>query len=456
MKDMTLEQIVRAVDGTFHTPDDSPEWGKKEVQGVVIDNRKLQEGDLFVAMTGARVDGHRFIPDALAAGAVAALSEQELDVPGPYILVKDTAVALKELAAYYRSVLPTYIIGIVGSVGKTSTKEMVASVLSQHFGVWKTPGNFNNEIGLPLTLLGIRKEHRVAVVEMGISDFGEMDRLGKIAKPDMVIMTNIGLCHLENLGTRDGILQAKTEVIDHMPEDGILILNADDDKLKDANVRGRKAWYYGLHGQEFWAENIGGTLSSVRARLHTPEWDGEVEIPLPGKHNIYNALAAAAAGVSLGLSKDEIVKGICHVKTTDGRNNLLTCNEVTIIDDCYNANPVSMVASLEVLGHATGRKIAVLGDMGELGEKEKELHYQIGNAVAEHQIDLLFTVGPLAQEIGRCVRDLEAETEVFSFTEKETMIEELKRQQKKGDTILIKASHFMNFETVVEAITKEE
>ena len=453
MKDMTLARVARAVGGTLRTPDDSRDWGGIEISGVVIDNRKLEKGNLFVAMPGERVDGHRFIPDALRAGGAAALSQQELaDAPGPYILVRDTAQALKALAKEYRSTLTA---PVIGSVGKTSTKEMVASVLSRRFPVWKTPGNYNNEIGLPLTLLGVREEHRAAVVEMGISDFGEMDRLGSMARPDMVVMTNIGLCHLENLKDRDGVLRAKSEIIAHMPKDGVLILNGDDDKLRAADVRGRTAIYFGLDGQEYRADGIESGLSSVSAVLHTPQWSAKAEIPLPGVHNVYNALAAAAAGERLGLEKDEILEGIQSVAAIGGRNRFLSCNGMTLIDDCYNANPMSMAASLEVLGHAKGRRVAVLGDMGELGERERELHYDLGRAVAANGIDLLFTAGGMSREIGRCAADLGAKTQVFSFDGREEMTEELKKHLKKGDTVLIKASHFMGFDKVVKDITGE-
>jgi UDP-N-acetylmuramoyl-tripeptide--D-alanyl-D-alanine ligase len=331
---------------------------------------------------------------------------------------------------------------------------MVASVLGQHFSVLKTQGNFNNEIGLPLTLFRIREEHQVAVVEMGISDFGEMDRLGAIAKPDMVIMTNIGLCHLENLKTRDGILKAKTEVFAHMPSNGVIVLNGDDDKLCLADTQGKKTVYYGLEQQEFFASDIVSEWNGVEATIHTPTWQQRVRIPIPGEHNVYNALAATVAGFELGLEQNEIVDGIQNAETIDGRNHFISHNDITVIDDCYNANPVSMEASLEVLSHGAGRKIAVLGDMGELGANEKELHYQVGQAVVKYHIDLLFTAGSLAKEIGRAVTDAGGATRVFAFDTKEEMTEALLQEQKKGDTILVKASHFMDFAKVVEQITK--
>lgn len=454
MKHMTLQNIARAVSGQLFLPDNYIEEGKV-AQGVVIDNRKVEKDFIFVPIKGARVDGHTFIPDAFEKGAMAVLCDHDLGkTTGPYIVVKETQQALKDLAAFYREQMDAYVIGIVGSVGKTSTKEMVASVLSRHFSLWKTQGNFNNEIGLPLTLFGVKEEHQVAVVEMGISDFGEMDRLGNMAKPDMVIMTNIGLCHLENLIDRDGVLKAKTEVFAHMPKDGVIVLNGDDDKLQMADTLGRERHFFGLSNQEYSATDIVSQLTGVQAKLIGPKWESSVRIPIPGQHNVYNALAAMVAAEHLGMSREEIISGIEHAATIDGRNNFIQKNGITVIDDCYNANPVSMRASLEVLSHASGRTIAVLGDMGELGAEEASLHYQVGEAVAEFGIDVLFTAGELSKEMIRAVEAADCATEVYGFDSKEEMMSQLKTMVKKGDTILVKASHFMDFPKVVEALTE--
>ena len=452
MKNMTLEKVAHSVGGQLFLPENDTD-DQRTLQGVVTDNRQIEKDFLFVPIIGARVDGHTFIPDAFERGAMAVLSQRKLENPaGPYILVEDTEAALKSLAAYYREQMDASVIGIVGSVGKTSTKEMVASVLEQHFSVLKTQGNFNNEIGLPLTLFRVKEEHQVAVVEMGISDFGEMHRLGTMAKPDMVIMTNIGLCHLENLGTRDGILKAKTEVFEHMPKDGVVILNGDDDKLQQADTLGMETHFYGLEQEEYRGEDIHSGLTGVTATLSGPRWSEKVTISIPGKHNVYNALAAMAAGERLGLTKEEIVAGVQQAATISGRNNFIHANGMVIIDDCYNANPVSMAASLEVLSHASGRKIAVLGDMGELGDDERKLHYQVGEAVVKNDIDLLFTAGELSKEMSKAVADCNGRTRTFSYDTKEEMTEALLKIVEKGDTILVKASHFMNFPEVVSSL----
>lgn len=453
MKNMTLEHIVQAVNGQLYLPENMT-CAQQTAKGVVIDNRQVEKDFIFIAIKGARVDGHTFIPDAFRKGAMAVIAEQKPEpLQGACILVKDTQQALKELAKYYREQMDAYVIGIVGSVGKTSTKEMVASVLSQHFSVLKTQGNFNNEIGLPLTLLRVREEHEVAVVEMGISDFGEMHRLGEMAKPDMVILTNIGLCHLEKLGDRDGVLKAKTEVLSHLQKDAVVLLNGDDDKLCAADTKGFATHFFGLGRQEYHATELKSEWQSVSALLIGPKWSQRVTIAISGQHNVYNALAAMAAGECLGMTQQEIVKGVEAAATIDGRNHFIEKNDITVIDDCYNANPISMRASLEVLSHAKGRKIAVLGDMGELGENEASLHYQVGCDVADYDIDCLFTLGELSKHIAAATSEKQGTTEVFSFDNREAMLQELKKYIKKGDTVLVKASHFMNFQEIVKSLT---
>ncbi len=456
MKNMTLEKIASAVGGKLFAPEG---FVDREAAGLVIDNRQVETDYIFVPIRGAKVDGHTFIADAFKKGALGVFSDHVLDeADGPYILVKNTEQALKDAAAYYRQQLDAVIIGIIGSVGKTSTKEMVASVLEQHFSVLKTQGNFNNEIGLPLTLCRIRPEHQVAVVEMGISDFGEMDRLGTMAKPDMVVMTNIGQCHLENLIDRDGVLRAKTEVFSHMKEGGRLILNGDDDKLRIADTKGLQAYYFGEDASlcQYSGSLLDSRVDGVRISLKTPNWQEEVDIPIPGEHNLHNGLAAAAAGDLLGMTKDEILAGLKGAKTIAGRNNFIEANGYTVIDDCYNANPVSMAASISVLSHAKGRKVAILGDMGELGADEKILHYNVGKEILKNDIDLLLTAGPLSKEMVRCVQEEGAgsATRAIAYEDKEALEADLFSQIKKGDTILVKASHFMNYPTIVKEITK--
>ena len=462
MKNMTLENIEKACGGRYIGTEAEK---KTEVLGVVIDSRQVESGYLFVAIPGEKVDGHKFIPDVFAKGAAAVLSEQQLEDPaGPYILVESTTKALRDLAEYYRKSLDIKVVGITGSVGKTSTKEMIASVLSEKYRVLKTEGNYNNEIGLPLTIFKIRAEHEVAVLEMGISEFGEMHRLATMANPDICVITNIGLCHLENLKTRDGILKAKTESFAHLKKDGIAILNGDDDKLSTIRQVGDKEpVFYGMEEKMEYredakksvyatgVENLG--LYGMQARIHTPEGERDVRIPIPGEHNVYNALAATAVGLSLGLSLDQISSGILKAKTIGGRTNLLNTGSMTVIDDCYNANPVSMKASIDVLATAEGRKIAVLGDMGELGENEKKLHYEVGEYLAKKEIDVLFCAGELSEEIAKAAQKESKTCEVYYFKTRDALLEQLLPFLKKGDTVLVKAAHFMEYPKIVKALT---
>ncbi len=460
MKTMTLENITKACRGTYFGPEEKK---SRTIEGAVIDSRLVEKDYLFIPVKGEKVDGHKFIPQVFEKGAAAVLSEKPLDPEmEPYILVESTLQALKDIAEYYRSTLEIPVVGIAGSVGKTSTKEMIASVLGRKYRVLKTEGNFNNEIGLPLTLLRIRDEHQAAVVEMGISDFGEMHRLAKMARPDICVMTNIGLCHLENLKSRDGILKAKSEIFDFLKPDGKIILNGNDDKLSTIQeVKGiRPIRYFVEDGtapegdEEYFVtasdiENLG--LKGMDAVFHFPEETRKVHIPIPGAHNIYNALAGACVGRALGLDNDEIIAGIQAAKTIRGRTNLLEIGGMTVIDDCYNANPVSMRASLDVLSQGQGRKIAVLGDMGELGEEEKELHGQIGRYAAEKKIDILFCAGPLSEEMAREAK--KGGCEVHYFRTREELTAELTGYVKPGDQILVKASHFMEYPKIVEALT---
>lgn len=462
MREMTLEHIAQACHGTY--VGDSQKL-QVEIKGAVTDSRKVEEGFLFIPIKGARVDGHDYIPDVIVKGAAAVLSEKELtDCAVPYIRVGSSEQALKDIAEYYRSRLAIPIIGITGSVGKTSTKEMIASVLSEKYCVLKTEGNFNNEIGLPLTLLRIREEHEVAVVEMGISDFGEMHRLARMARPDICVITNIGICHLENLKNRDGILKAKSEIFDYLKPEGHIVLNGEDDKLSTiAEVSGVRPVFYGFRqedgndgiSKEIYTDEIENCgLKGVKVQIHTPKGAIRAHIPIPGEHNIYNAMAATAIGLCLKMELSEIKAGIEHVETIGGRSNLMEIGNMLVIDDCYNANPVSMRASLDVLAYGLGRTIAVLGDMGELGENEKHLHYGVGAYAAEKQIDVLFCAGMLSGEMARGAKDAGAK-QVFYYETREELTTRLLEYLQEGDTVLIKASHFMEYPKIVEAIKEK-
>lgn len=451
MKNMTLANVAQACGGKLYGGQDD----LREAAGVVIDSRKAEEGSIFIATKGERADGHDFIPQVAAKGALGVVCEK---IPEgaelPYILVEDSFVALKKIAEYYRQQLSVQVVGITGSVGKTSTKEFIAGVLSQKYSVLKTQGNFNNEVGLPLTVLSIREEHQVAVLEMGISDFGEMHRLSKIARPDICVITNIGQCHLENLGSRKGILQAKSEIFDFMNPEGDIFVNGDDDMLSDVKAKiGKTPVHFGMApSNEIYASDVmnKGLLGS-RAMIHMGSYVFPVEIPLPGGHMVYNALAAAAVGNCLGLTKEEIKAGIAAVEAVGGRSHVITLPARTIIDDCYNANPVSMKAAIDLLTMALGRKVAILGDMFELGENEKELHGEVGAYAAAKKIDVLICVGSLSENMydSACKAN---SGKVYYFETRDEMLSTLKEILQPGDNILVKASHGMHFEKVVEVL----
>lgn len=453
MKNLTLENIAKVCGGVYVG---SPEKKEQEVQGIVTDSRKVEEGFLFVPIKGARVDAHDFIDGVMEKGALCTLTERELGEKSfPYIKVNSSLQAVKDIAEFYLKQLSIPVVGITGSVGKTSTKEMIAAVLEEKYNVLKTKGNFNNELGVPLTVFGLRPDHEIAVLEMGISDFGEMHRLAKIARPDTCVITNIGLCHLEFLKSRDGILKAKTEIFDFLESDGHVILNGDDDKLiMVRDVKGIKPLFFGVDNhQGVWADEIESKgLKGISCRIHAGEDSFKVLIPIPGRHMVYNALAGTAVGLTYGMNMEEIKKGIESLQSLSGRFHIIETGNRTIVDDCYNANPVSMKASLDVLQDALGRRVAILGDMGELGKEEVEMHREVGVYAAARDIDKIICVGELAGDMAEAARLAAPTKDIVHFAEKESLLEALPEMIRDGDTILVKASHFMEFEKVVEML----
>ena len=451
MKPITLQEVAMACCGTLHGNPDAV------ITSIVTDSRKAGKGSLFAAIKGARVDGHRFIPAVAEQGAVCVLCEEKPDVPVNYIKVESTLVALKGIAEYYRSLFTIPFIGITGSVGKTSTKEFISAVLAQKYNVHKTGGNFNNELGVPITLFGLEEEHEVAVIEMGISGFGEMTRLSKMVRPDICIITNIGYCHLENLGDRDGVLRAKTEMFQYLSADGTIILCHDDDKLRTVtDYHGIRPTFYGTGNDEYRAENItekgldgiGCTLIH-RSRTDDPDDNARIDVTIPtmGRHNVLNALCAMAVGTQLGLTPEEIKRGLESFENVGSRNHIIKTDTLTIIDDCYNANPTSTKAGLDTLSKLGGRRVAILGDMKELGADEIALHREVGAYAKEVGIDMLVAVGPLSEATAEGYGK-----GAYYYATVERCIDRLKRYLQPGDTILVKASHSMRFERIVEAL----
>lgn len=455
MRNMTPRRIAEVCGGVYHGTEEA---GNREVSSITTDSRQAADGCLFVAVKGERVDGHSFIPSVFEQGALCVISERELeDAAGAWIQVESSLQAVKDMAEFYRQQLDIRVVGITGSVGKTSTKEVIASVLAEKYKVLKTLGNFNNELGLPLTVFRLREEHQVAVLEMGISDFGEMHRLSKIARPDVCVMTNIGQCHLENLKDRDGILRAKSEIFDYLSEKGAVILNGDDDKLSTIKeVKGIRPVFFGVEsGREIYADEIKPRgLKGIQCRIHAGEESFSVQIPIPGRHMVLNALAATAVGITMGLNVEQIKAGIEKLQSLGGRFHIIEKGGMFIIDDCYNANPVSMKASLDVLRDAEHRKVAILGDMFELGENAAELHAGVGCHAAKNEIDLLICVGEASRHMAEAAFQTGGCGEVLQVPTLASLLEVLPKLVQADDTILVKASHGMHFEKVVERLTE--
>lgn len=465
---LTIGQIVEATGGrlVYRGPESGlQEFLERQADSVVLDSRQVRSGGVFVATVGERVDGHSFAESVYEKGAVLAIVQrepQEDEHWDSYLLVENTLQALKDIAEYYRKTLRIPIVGITGSVGKTSTKEFIAGVLSEKYNVLKTQGNYNNEIGVPLTLLRIREEHEAAVIEMGISDFGEMHRLSKMARPDIAVITNIGQCHLENLIDRDGVLKAKTEIFDFMSPEGTVCLNGDDDKLRTVSaVNGRKPLFFGIDPAE--DASVSATdivkkgLWGSEAVLHNSQGESYgVKVTLPGTHMVLNATAAACVAEVLGLTPVQIQAGLEHVAAIGGRNNLISTKKLTLIDDCYNANPVSMKAGIDLLCMADTKKIAILGDMFELGENSDRMHAGVGEYAVEKNIDGLICVGENSRHMYEAASAKNTGCKVCYFKTREELLSALRETREEflpeGSAVLIKASHGMHFEEVVELL----
>ena len=454
MKPLTLEKIAEVTGGEYRGP---ARRRRDKITAVTTDSRDIERGALFVCIEGARFDGHDFALQAAKDGAACRLAEKALDDGYPYVLVDSTLRALRVLAEYYRGLFTIPVVGIIGSVGKTTAKEMCADVLSRSMSVLKTPANLNNEIGVPLTLLSLREEHEAAVVEMGISDFGEMRRLAKMVRPDICVMTSIGYCHLENLGDLDGVLRAKSEVFEFMAEDGIAIVNGDDEKLRSFDPGIRKITYGMNEGNDYRAENVENLgFDGVACDIVSGDFTIFTLIPAFGTHIVYGALAAAAVGRTLGADGESILRGIADYHPVGSRANVIDTGILTVIDDCYNANPNSMaaairsLASLRALGSRQGKRVAILGDMLELGTDSRELHRSMGALAANRNIDLLLCVGDEAWAIYEGYIDIKPGA--MWFRTKEELYPRLEELINRGDVVLVKASHSMGFSDIVDKL----
>ena len=454
MQALTLRQLLEAVNGTLLG--DFDDLDAQAVQ-VSTDSRNITPGCLFIPLEGERFDGHSFIQAALEAGAAGCLTarERESYLPGRfYIKVRSTQRALWELARYYKKLFPIPFIAVTGSVGKTTTKDMTAAVLGARFRVHKTEGNFNNDIGVPLTLLRLEAQHEVCVVELGMDHAGEIDNLARLVEPDMALITNIGDAHIENLGSRENIFKAKCEIFPHLKRDGLAVLNGDDPLL--ASLEGTLAQRTVFVGEGEGLDYTARDLSSDGAghlfcRVKTPRSQFEANIPALGSHMIYPTLMAAAVAEALGMAPDEIIRGIGAFLPTKMRMNIVRCKgDIVILNDAYNANPQSMRAAAAVLGDAQGRrKVAVVGDMKELGPGSEQFHRAVGGYFAQAGTDRLIAVGDLARFMAEGARDAGL-GQADWFPTLDAARNALSREVRAGVTILVKASRSMAFEKIVD------
>ena len=450
MKNFTIQNVLRACKGQWLG--DASALGT-ELTAVTTDSRTVTPGCLFAAIPGERVDGHDFIAQSLEKGAACVICQRVPDGgKGNLILVPDTVAALQAAAGFYRAQFDIPVLGITGSVGKTTAKEMTASVLGQHFRVHKTAGNFNNDLGVPITLFGLNETHEAAVVEMGVSHPGDMERLAEMVRPTMALYTVIGHAHLEFLKSREGILAEKSVMNRFLPPDGYVLYNGDDDLL--AAMPGKQHMLsFGMGaGCDVRAEHVRLEKDgSMRCTVVLGPRSIDIRIPAYGEHMVYAALEGAAAGFVLGLSDEEIIRGIAQYAPVGRRARRIETGCLTIIDDCYNANPTSVASAIRSLSRCVGRKVCILGDMLELGDDAPALHYQTGELARACGIDLVITAGSLAAEIARGAAQRQNR-----FLDRESLIAALPTLLRRGDNVLVKASRSMQFEEITAALEKME
>ncbi len=445
MGTITLQQAAQWCGGLI-----DPKYANVTFFGANNDSRSIVPGQLFVALEGQR-DGHDFIHSAMQKGAAAVLCSRKVG-DCPSIIVSDTRKALGDIARGERQRLDMKVVGVTGSVGKSTTKEMICAVLAQAYRVSKTPANHNNDIGMPMAVLSMSEDTQVAVLEMGMNHFREIAYLATIAQPDVAVITNIGTMHIEHLGSQQGILQAKLEILEGMKGDGKVILNGDDPLLW--NVHRQKdfhATYFGIQNPE--CDYLGTGVCQNENLLRFTAGAGEakfpVELALEGEHYVVDALAAIGVGLELGVQPDAIRTALANFQNMAGRQEIFQAKGCTIIRDCYNAGPESMAAALAVLGNKTGRRVAVLGDMLELGVCAPAEHYRVGRIAAE-KADVVLAYGPNSSRIvsGALTGGM-APAMTKSFDKADDVVSALRRTVKPGDVILVKGSHGMHMEEIL-------
>ena len=448
---ITLQEAARWCGGQI-----DPKYKDITFLGANNDTRTLKPGQLFVALKGAR-DGHAFIPTAMEQGAAAVLCSH-CDGDYPAIVVDDPRLALGQIAKQERQRIGMKVVGITGSVGKTTTKEMVAAVLEMKYRVEKTPVNHNNDIGMPMAILSMPEDTQFAVLEMGMNHFREIAYLSEIANPDIAVIVNIGTMHIEHLGSMEGILQAKLEILEGMREGGRVILNGDDPLLWNQHKVLKDALYFGVQNPD--CSVIGDNVVEEPEQLcFTVQHEKDsfaVTLPLEGAHYILDALAAVSVGLECDVPGQQICKALSQFVNADGRQEIFRAGAYTIIKDCYNAGPESMSAALSVLRNKPGRRIAVLGDMLELGTCTQAEHYRVGRLAAEN-VDLLFAYGPNSERtLNGAITGGMPESRARAFTDAQRLVSTLKQLAQPGDVILFKGSRGMKMELLLEAFLKDE
>ena len=439
MSHITLGQAARWCGGSV-----APEFENIAFLGANMDSRKIEKGQLFVALEGVR-DGHAYIGAAMEKGAAAVLCKHcQADIPA--IIVEDPRIALGRIAAGHRQQLGMKVVGVTGSVGKSTTKEMIAAVLEADYFVSKTPANFNNDLGMPMAILAMPEDTQIAVLEMGMSHFGEIAYLTHIARPDAAVIINVGTMHMENLGSRQGVLQAKLEILEGLAPDGKVFFNGDNDMLWSVrDTLQRPVTYFG-------SENPACTVrakdiqenAGVSFRVETENTCLEVKLALEGLHYVADALAAVSVGLAFGIAPEAIARQLAAFQNMAGRQEVYDRQGFHIIQDCYNAGPESMAAALAVLGKRAGRRIAVLGDMLELGPEAPKMHENVGVLAAENA-DFVLAFGPLAAFVAQGAGE-----KCTVFDSHDAMAQALKQLAQSGDTLLFKGSHGMHMECVLE------
>lgn len=447
MELLKLTEIANACGGVAST--------EAQINGVCIDTRKITEGCLFICIKGERFDAHQFANEALEKGAGAVMISEDIEVNGAYVKVENTAVALLALGGYYRSKFDIPVVALTGSVGKTTTKEFTHLVVNAKYNAIKTQGNLNNEIGLPQMLFQIDNSIEAAVIEMGMNHFGEISRLVNATKPTVALITNIGVSHIENLGSREGILKAKLEITEGLKENAPLILNGDDDMLSIVKSDKHKVYFYGINNGDFRAVNV---LEEDNKTSFSITYFGnsiDVVIPTIGIHNVYNAVAAFAVGYFLGVDANDAVSALANYVPAGMRQKVVKVGKITSIEDCYNASPDSMRAALRTLHDTNGnKKIAVLGDMLELGDYSKTAHSLVGEMVAENKIDYLLAYGNDAKYYVESAKMGNVENAIL-FDDKKALAAKLLEIASDDDVVIFKGSRGMKLEEIMEIVYKE-